>query len=257
MNLGDALQDAGRYGEARTAFREARRSAPRDLEPALRLANLEMECGRYQHAYDMFRMVLDKSPERIDVRIDAARACYELGKSKRAKSLVEGWTRWVLNDESAVALAAVLMQIGKIRAGLSLLKTVPDLSRIGPRVLATLAAALAQSGRLKKARHCLVLLPPPETVHNPVLREEILTVCARLALQSGNPFGARRFLEFLDTPPVPGICRSAKLYFLMAEICYHQMDMEAAKSALITGRCIQMKAADIASPLMVEFSSVF
>jgi hypothetical protein len=43
----------------------------------------------------------------------------------------------------------------------------------------------------------------------------------------------------------------------MAEICYHQMDMEAAKSALITGRCIQMKAADIASPLMVEFSSVF
>lgn len=257
MNLGGALLEAGRYGEARTAFREARRSAPQDLEPALGLANLEMECGRYQHAYDMFRIVLDKSPERVDVKIDAARACHELGKNKRAKSLVEGWPRWVLDNDMAVELAALLIQIGKVRAGLTLLKAVPDLSQIDTHALVRLASALAQSGRLKKARHCLALLPSPETVRNPALREEILTVCARLALLGGNLFGARRFLEFLDTSPVPGICRSAKLYFLLAEICYHQLDMEAAKSALVTGRCIQMKAADIAPPLMVEFSSLF
>lgn len=254
-NLGAALREAGRYGEARTAFREARRSAPQDLNAVLGLAYLEMECGRYQHAYEMFRVVLDKSPERFDIKIHIARACYELGKLKRAKALVEGWPRWVLTSDLAVELSAVLIEIGKIRTGLSLLKTVPDLSRIDTHALARLASALARSGRLKKARHCVALLPSLETIHNPALREEILTVCARLALRGGNPFGARRFIEFLDTPPAPGIRRSAKLYFLLAEICYHQLDMEAAKSAFVTGRCIQMKAADIASPLMVEFSS--
>lgn len=253
-NLGGALQDAGRYGEARTAFREARRLAPRDFDAVLGLAHLEMECGRYQHAYDMFRIVLDKSPERVDVSVQAARACYELGKKKRARSLVEGWPSWVLDNDMSVELAALLIRIGKVRAGLSLLKAVLDLSRISTHALAALASALAESGRLKKARHCLALLPPPETVRSPALREEILTVCARLALQGGNLFGARRFLEFLDTSSAPGICRSAKQYFLLAEICYHELDMEAAKSALVTGRCIQMKAADIAPPLMIEFS---
>ncbi|WIG54894.1 MAG: hypothetical protein OJF61_000680 [Rhodanobacteraceae bacterium] len=254
-NLGRALQEAGRYGEARTALREARRSEPHDSRAILCLADLEMECGRYQHAYDMFQILLDEFPERVDVRIHAARACHELGKHKRAKSLVEGWPRWALDHDLAAELAALLIRIGKVRAGLVLLKTMPDLSRIGTRALARLASALAQSGRLQKARHCLALLPAPETVRNPALREEILTACARLALLGGNLSGARRFLEFLDTPPVPGICRSAQAYFLLAEICYHQMDMEAAKSALVTGRCIQMKAAAIAPSLMVEFSS--
>lgn len=254
-NLGHALQEAGRYGEARTAFRQALRSAPQDSDAALGLADMEMECGRYQHAYDMFRIVLDKSPEHIIVRIHAARACYELGKKKRAKSLVEGWPQWTLDNDIAAELAEVLILIGKVRAGLTLLKAAPDWSRIGAHSLARLSSALAQSGRLKKARHCLALLPSPEAVRSPALREEILAACARLALQAGNLSGARRFLEFLDTPPAPGICRGAKLYFLLAEICYHLLDMEAAKSALVTGRCIQMKAADIASPLMVEFSS--
>lgn len=254
-NLGRALQETGRYGEARTAFREALRSAPQDSDAALGLADMEMECGRYQHAYDMFRIVLDKSPERVDVRIHTVRACYELGKKKRANSLVEGWPQWALDYEMTAELAAVLILIGKVRAGLILLKAVSDWSRIDTHALARLASALAQSGRLKKARHCLALLPSPETVRSPALREEILAACARVALQGGNLSGARRFLEFLDTPPAPGICRSAKPYFLLAEICYHLLDMEAAKSALITGRCIQMKAADIAPPLMVEFSS--
>ncbi|MES2405269.1 MAG: tetratricopeptide repeat protein [Pseudomonadota bacterium] len=254
-NLGAALRKAGRYGEARTAFCEARRLAPQDFDAALGLAYLELECGRYQHAYDMFRVVLDKSPERVDIRINTARACYELGKLKRAKSLLEGWPQWVLDSDLAAELSAVLIQIGKLRAGLSLLKTVPDLARLGTQTLARLACALAQAERLKKARHCLALLPAPETIHNAALREEILTACARLALQSGNPSGARRFIGFLETPPAPGICRSAKLYFMLAEICFRQLDMEAAKSAFVTGRCIQMKAADIASPLMVEFSA--
>ena len=62
-NLGTALQAGGRYGEARSAFREARRLAPQDDNIVLSLANLEMACGRYQRAYDMFRIVLDRSPQ--------------------------------------------------------------------------------------------------------------------------------------------------------------------------------------------------
>jgi tetratricopeptide (TPR) repeat protein len=253
-NLGTALRAAGRYGEARTAFREAGRLAPQDVDTALNLARLEMECGRYQRAYDMFRIVLDKSPQLVEVRIRAARACHEIGKKKCARLLVDGWPRWVLDDDMKAELAALLIQIGKPRDGLSLLKGVSDLSRISKRVLTCLVSSLAQAGRLKKARYCLAWLPPPENIHNPALREEVSTACAMLALRAGNLSGARRFLEFLETSPAPGTCRRAKPYFMLAEICFHLLDMEAAKKALVTGQCIRMKEAGIASPLMIESS---
>ncbi len=253
-NLGGALRDAGRYGEARTALRQARRLAPQSIDVVLNLARLDMECGRCQHAYDMFEIVVDKSPQLVDVRILAARCCHELGKAKRAKSLIEGWPNWTLDEDMTTELAALLLHIGKVHAGLRVLRGAPDLSRISIDVLAYLASALAQTGRLKKARHCLALMPSPDKVRSPALREEILSVCAMLAFRDGNLFGARRFLEFLDIPSTSGMCRSAKKYFLLAEICYHLLDMETAKSALLTGRCMQMKTADIASPLMIEFS---
>lgn len=253
-NLGIALQEHGRYGEARTAFREARRLSPQDIDAVTNLACLEMECGRYQHAYDMFLVVLGRSPQSVDAKIHAARACFELGKRKRAKSLIEDWQCWILKDDMVAELAALLIQIGMVRKGLSVMNEKLDFSRIGVRALAFLASALAHANRVKKARYCLGLLPPPEDIRNPALREEVLTVSARLAFLAGNHFSARKFLEFLLAPPPPGICRGAKQYFLLAEICYRQFDMEAAKCALINGYCNKMKASDVASPWMVEFS---
>jgi tetratricopeptide (TPR) repeat protein len=253
-NLGTALQAGGRYGEARSAFREARRLAPQDVDIALGMANLEMECGRYQRAYDMFRIVLDRSPQRVEVRIRAARACHELSKQKRTRLLLEGWQDWTLDDDTAAELAALLVQIGKVQDGLSLLKRIFDLSRVNTCTLACLASSLAHAGRLKKARHCLTLLPDPEEIHGPTVREEVLTACAALALREGNLPGARRFLEFLEMSAAPGTCRCAKSYFMLAEICFHMFDMDAAKKALLTGQSIRNKAIDIASPLTIELS---
>lgn len=251
-NLGTALRAVGRYGEARTAIREARRLAPQDVDVALSLAHLEMECGRYQHAYDMFRIVLDKSPQLVKARIQAAHVCHELGMKKQVRVLVEGWSEWHLDHDTTAELVVVLIQTGKLRDGLSLLKGLFDLSRVSTRTLACLASSLAQAGRLKKARHCLTFLPPPENIQNPALREEVLTAYARVALQGGNLSGARRFLEFLETSPAPGMYRRAQAYFMLADICFQLLDMEASKKALITGQCIRMKATGIASPLMIE-----
>lgn len=249
INHGAALQAAGRYGEARTAFREAWRLAPQDVGTALSLAHLEMECGRYQRAYDLFRIVLDRSPELVEARIHAARACHELGRRRDARLLVEGWPNWALEDGIAAELAALLIQAGKVRDGLSLLKAISDLSRAGTRSLACLASSLAQAGHLKKARHCLALLALPENIRNDALREDVLTAYASVALRGGNLSGARRFLDFLETSPAPGTCRGAQPYFMLAEICFQLFEMEAAKKALVTGQCIRMKATGIASPL--------
>lgn len=250
INLGSVLQKAGRYGEARTAFREARRLTPLDANAALSLACLEMECGRYQRAYDLYRAVLDKSPQRVDVRIRAARACYELGHEKGAKSLVEDWPFWDMTGDMSAELAALMVLLGRRRDGLFILKRVSHLSRIGTRALVELASAFGQANSLKKARQCLALLPSAENIRIPALREEVLTICARMALQNGNLPGARKLLEFLNAPPDAGIWRSAKPYFLLAEICYHQSDMDGVQSALMEGWCWRMKGVGIAPPLM-------
>lgn len=251
---GAALQAVGRYGEARTAFREALRQAPQDVGTTLSLAHLEMECGRYQCAYDLLRIVLDRSPQLVEARVHAARACHELGKKKDARLLVEGWPDWALEDDIAAELVALLIQAGKVRDGLSLLKGISDLSRAGARTLACLASSLAHAGRLKKARHCLALLALPENIRNPALREDVLTAYASVALCGGNLSGARRFLDFLETSPSPGTCRGAQPYFMLAEICFQLFEMEAAKKALITGQYIRMKETGIASPLMIGLS---
>lgn len=248
--LGTALREVGRYSEARTAFREARKLAPHVIDTALNLASLEMECGRYQHAYDMFQIVLRRLPQLVQVRIRTAHACHELGKKKRATMLIEDWPSWHLDDDMSAELAALLIQLGHVRDGLSIIREIPGLSRLSLYARVCAATALEQASCMEEARRCVASLPSPEEVCNPVLREGIFTLRASLAWRAGNLADARRLLEFLDTPPAPGICRSARPYLLLAEVCYQQSDLGAAKPALVAARSIWMKTADIASPDM-------
>lgn len=244
-SLGANLHVAGRYGEARTALREARKLAPHDIEIALSLAHLEMECGRHQHAYAMFQIVLRRLPLLAEARIRAARVCYELGINKRARSLIEGRSFDNLDDDLSAELAALLIQLENLRDGLSMLEKIPDLSRVSIYARVCLAIALEQTSCLAKALECVASLPSPKSIGNPVLREGILGVRARLAWRNGDLSMARSLLGFLNTPPAPGICRSTWMYFLLAEVCYRQSDMEAAQSALDAAHSILVKAADM------------
>lgn len=244
--IGTALQNAGRYGEARTAFREARRLAPHDSDIVLNLANLEMECGRHQHAYDLFQIVLRKRPLLATARIRAARTCYELGRKKRARPLIRAWHQWHLDVDATAELGALLTQIGNPRDGLSILDGLSDLSQVSPRVVAYVVTALEQARCLDRARQWAIFLPSPAQTANQALREEILAWHARLAWRDGDLATARKLLGFLDTPHVVGGCRNAKPYLLLAEVCFQQSDYEAAESAQAKARSVLMKAADTA-----------
>lgn len=244
--LGISRQEAGHYGEARTAFREARRLSPHDTGIVLSLAHLEMECGRHQHAYDLLQIVIRKRPLLAVARIHAARSCHELGRKKRARSLIRGWPHWQLDNDTSAELGALLTQLGSVRDGLSILEGLSDLSQVNPRVVIYVVTALEQARFLDKARQWAVLLPSPAQVHSPVMREEILTWHARLAWRNGDLSTARKLLGFLDAHPDPGSCRNAKFYWLLAEVCFQQSNYEAAESAREKARATLMKAADIA-----------
>lgn len=244
-NLGAELRRAGRYAEARTSLHEARRLAPHDLDIALGLAYLEMECGRFQHAYAMFQIVLRKLPLLVEARIRAARVCYELGLMKRAESLVEGCSCNDLSADASVELAAIVIQLGNVKDGLAMLEEIRDLPQIGVYARICLATALEQTSCLIHARECVASLPPAKGIANPVLREGIQSVRARLALRNGEISLARSLLGFLNTPPAAGTCRSPWMYFLLAEVCYRQSDMEAAQSALDAAHSALVKATDM------------
>lgn len=251
-DLGNALQKLGRYSEARTAFREARKLAPHDTDIVLNLACLEMERGRYQHAYDMLQMALHKSPQTVWIKIRMARMCLELGKKKRANALIGEWALWHLDDDMSAELAAIMIQLGHIRDGLPIMEGISDLSRLSLYASVRLATALEQASCMDAARRCMASLPLPEHVCNPALREELFTLAASVAWREGNLSEARRLLRFLDLPPVSGICRSTRPYILLAEVCYQQADMEAAKPAFAIARSTWMKAASVASFAMLE-----
>lgn len=245
-HLATTAQGAGRYGEARTAYREARRLAPHDIDIVLNLAHMEMECGRHQHAYDLLQIVIRKRPLLAVARIHAARSCHELGRNKRARSLISGWLHWQLDNDMSAELGALLIQLDSIRDGLSILDGLADVSQVNPRAVVYAVTSLEQANCLDKARQWAILLPSPARAHSPVVREEILAWYARLAWRDGDLATARKLLGFLDMPPTPGVCRSAKPYWLMAEVCFQQSDYEAAEIALRNARATLVKAADIA-----------
>lgn len=246
IRLATSLRDDGHYGEARTAYRQARRMAPHDIDIVARLAYMEMECGRHQHAYDLLQIVIRQRPLQVVARIQAARSCLELGRKKRASSLVRGWSRWQLDEDSSAELGALLTRLGRMRDGLSILEGLSELSQVSPRAVVYAVTALEQADCLDMARQWAILLPSPTRARSPAIREEILAWHARLAWRDGDLATARKLLGFLDVPPIPGICRSAKPYWLMAEVCFQQSDYDAAESALAKARSTLKKAADVA-----------
>ncbi|MGH8112070.1 MAG: tetratricopeptide repeat protein, partial [Rhodanobacteraceae bacterium] len=243
---GTALQKAGHYGEARTAFREARRLAPHDTDIVVSLAHLEMECGRHQHAYDLFQMVIRKFPLQAAARIHAARSCHELGRKKRARALISGWRCLHLDSDESAELGALLIQLGRVSEGLSILDGLIDLPQVSPHVVVYVVTALEQASILDKARLWAIMLPSPAQVRSPAMREEILTWHARLAWRDGDLATARKLLKFLDTPRATGSRRNAEPYWLLAEVCFQQSDYEAVEAARANARAALNKAADIA-----------
>lgn len=111
INLGDACYQAGRYGSALEAYRNALFLDPVNLWAQHRMANLVLKAGDIQGAIHRYEVILEIEPQLTDVWIDLGVAHALRGEMVEAR-----WAwRKAINIDPDNALAKQYLEQGKIQ----------------------------------------------------------------------------------------------------------------------------------------------
>lgn len=251
-NLGNALREAGRAGDAEQAYLTALKLAPDDAMTQGNLGLLYKERADYARARTYLVAAARRHPDDHEICIYAAMACCECGDNLDASQLTADWRRWLpLDTDLSIDLAWMFTQLGRISEAEELLGGSLQLNGARPRTLARLIGLLERVNRLDEADHILASLPDPQTLSDPVDRLEVISALGVMAMRGRDPAAARRLLErLLEMTSDPA--HRGNLYFTMAKACDKQGDTEAAMEALAKAHAAQMvKAAQLVPELLL------
>lgn len=250
-NLGNVLRDVGEFSAADAAYRRALALAPGDAGLLVNLGFLEMEAGKIAAARDRFLDAVRADGGLLDARLYGARACYECGDHATAQDLIRSWRQWsALGDEQYIELGSLLTLLGETADGeavlLDALRRTPDEAR----VLASLVCLYERLNRLDEAREWLSRLPPPEAVHDPALRRDVISAQVAIATRDADPARMRVLVEQL-VPLTEPEHRRAGLHFALGKVCDRHHDAQAAMEAFAQAHTCQLRLAEQLVPQLL------
>ncbi|HJU07903.1 MAG TPA: sulfotransferase [Rhodanobacteraceae bacterium] len=249
-NLGIALRDSGRYQHAQQAYETAVRLQPDNPRFLVNLAYLFVELKRVVRAKELLWRVFQLDPSNYEARIYGAQMCLECGEETNAKQILADWSSWAghLSGILRVELAAVLLRTGLEAEGEALLRSQLDDPASRDAARARLILVLERLNKMEEARDLLAQLPPPDAVHDVILRGELIEANAVMAAREGNAGEARALLQQLLGQPDSNR-RYVDTCFLLAKLCDKQGDYAACMQYLQRAHQAQL---DIAAQLVPE-----
>jgi tetratricopeptide (TPR) repeat protein len=157
-NLGLDFLQTGKIDDAMRSFESALAINPRDPEASYNLGNAYLQKGNLEAAIAQYRRALDLNPNLAEAQSNLGNTLFQIGQVADA---VAHWQRAVelqpLNAAALNNLAWVLATwpVSSVRDGVKAVLLAQRASQLcggaNPRVLRTLAAAYAETGRFPEA----------------------------------------------------------------------------------------------------------
>jgi len=228
-NYATALAEAGELEAAVDAYGQALAVDPANILARGQLGATLMRMNQFVAARDLLLDAVEKYPDSLRARVDAARACCRCQDYEGATDLLKQWRRYVpINDDQLqLELAQVLVQSGHIPDAAALLEDVLRREPGHPEVRVQLAHVYERTNYLDEAA---ALLDPVTQVgqSTPLQYNKGRHLQATLALRAKNGELARSLL--LQTGPESD--NDYSHYFQLASVYDKLGDVDAAMDAL-------------------------
>lgn len=194
-NLGVACRLMGDMGAAEQALAKARSLAPDDADVLYNLGLLYIQQRRWPLAREILLDAVDRSPEFVEARLQAAYACYVCADNTGQEAMLAGAGDWSAQPaEQALILAAMLSTQGDLEAALRTLARAklpdpPADEQLRLRIAAQRALLYERSNEVELSRRELEQVPPAALDALPAdasqLRAEGWRAHAALAMRAG------------------------------------------------------------------------
>ena len=194
-NLGVACRLSGDLDAAAPALSKARSLAPDDADVLYNLGLLYLQQQRWPLARETLLDAVERSPQVIEARLQAAYACYVCGDTTQQEAMLAGAIDWPAQPaEQALMLAAMLSAQGALDAALRTLARAqlpggPADEAMRLRITAQRVVLHERNNQLEQAQRELQLLPLaaldalPADAHQ--VRAEGWRAHAALAMRAG------------------------------------------------------------------------
>ncbi|MGA8277488.1 MAG: sulfotransferase [Rhodanobacteraceae bacterium] len=160
----------------------------------------------------------------------AAVACRACADDANARNLIRDWRQWPRqSDEATLELGWLLVELGRVDEGISVLQGNFADENIRLRARARHAFALERINRIAEAADVVNGLPPAESISDPQTRMETLNARATIAMRRDDFAAARRDYERALAIDLPF---RQSLQFGLARACDKLDDTDAAMAAL-------------------------
>lgn len=247
-NYATTLALTGDLDAALHAAETAVSLAPRVADNLDRLGMLQLQCRRPDKACESFAQALALTPDSIDIRLHAARACV-LCRDPRAGDLLRPWRSWVpLTRDQQRNLADLLVQVGEAPSAVELLE---DLARQVPEdwsSLLLLAKVYERVNRIDQAAALLERVSANAPRADDAMTHEVKIQRAQLAVRRREYAAARLLLE--QTGPWGD--DNDGYYFALAAACDRLGDTGATMRALEVAHALQTQELRISNPDLLE-----
>lgn len=244
----EALHGTGDPVATEQALQTAVRCAPDDPERLCELGLIQLENGKPAEALATLTRAYELAPASLALRLHLARACLACGDD-RAEALLHPWRQWLpLSDDLLNPLADLLLQLGDLENGITLLEDVVSRAPTGWKTQLSLAKSYERVNRVEQARAMLqsiVASAPVDT--DAELRREVERQQAQLAMRAASYASARELLE--RAGPAPG-ADDAHL-FALAKVHDRLGDTDSAMRALGAAHGFQMQQLQSSSPSLL------
>ncbi|WP_424683401.1 tetratricopeptide repeat-containing sulfotransferase family protein [Frateuria sp. YIM B11624] len=164
-NLGVACRLDGELEAAEQALSKARALAPDDADVLYNLGLLYLQQRRWMPAREILLDAVERSPDFIEARLQAAHACYVCGDNIQQEAMLAGAIGWPAQPaEQALVLAAMLSVQGELEAALHTLAQAqlpagPAETPMRLRIAAQRVLLHERNNQLDQARQELEQLP--------------------------------------------------------------------------------------------------
>ncbi|MCC4595877.1 sulfotransferase [Xanthomonas campestris pv. phormiicola] len=242
-NLGTALRETRRFGEARQAYAQACALAPDDPMLHHNLGLLAMDEGDYGAARGHLLDAHALAPASVQLSVHAAMACHECGDFQRVEALIADWRQWPAPDpETRLELAWLLSQAGQTDAACEMLRACADAMAQPERAWSRLVLVLERVNQLDEARRAAAHLPPPERIEDVDARHDAINALAVLAMRDGRWDDAYHLLRgLLPAAAATDTRKQSNLFFALARVCDRLGRHDEALAACAQGHAGQVE----------------
>ncbi len=231
-NLGNVLRQLDDLPAAATAYAKALELNDSSARLNANLGLLFLNQGDFAAARTRLCRAATMDGAEPGMAIWAAVACHACTDEVTARYLIGGWRAWPRqSDDATLELGWLLVELGQVPDGLSVLEGQFSDGNSRVRALARRVLALERINRIDEAATLLQNLPAAAGIDDPQTRMETLNAAAMVALRRDDFVAARRSYEQALAIDLPTRHRQP-LYFGLARACDKLDDTAAALDSL-------------------------